>query len=68
MANGMKNRREARKIPDYLIIMVNPTDPRAPGDDDRPRAVRSETRTKITVPGIQKLLNSAPGVIVIQLM
>jgi aspartate-semialdehyde dehydrogenase len=45
--------------------MVNATTARVPVYFGHSEAVRIETRTKVTVPEAQKLLNSAPGVIVI---
>jgi len=59
---------EAGKIPKAPNLMVNLTLARIPVDFACAGAVTVETRTRITVPGIQKLLNSALGVIVNQLM
>jgi aspartate-semialdehyde dehydrogenase len=56
---------ETRKILGDPSILVNPTAVRVPVYHGHSEAVHLETRTKITVPEIQKLLNSAPGVIVI---
>jgi aspartate-semialdehyde dehydrogenase len=56
---------ETRKIFDDPTIMVNPTAVRVPVYLGHSEAVHIETRTKITVPQAQKLLNSAPGVIVV---
>jgi aspartate-semialdehyde dehydrogenase len=56
---------ETRKIMEDPAIMVNPTAVRVPVYYGHSEAVHLETRTKITVPEVQKLLNSAPGVVVI---
>jgi aspartate-semialdehyde dehydrogenase len=56
---------ETRKILEDPGIMVNPTAVRVPVYFGHSEAVHIETRTKITVPEVQKLLNSAPGVVVI---
>ena len=55
---------ETRKILEDQDIMVNPTAARVPVYFGHSEAVHIETRTKITVPMAQKLLNSAPGVVV----
>ena len=70
MENGytkeeMKMVRETRKIIGDDDIMVNPTAVRVPVYYGHSEAVHLETRTKITVQEAQKLLNSAPGVVVI---
>ena len=56
---------ETRKIMEDPDIMVNATAARVPVYYGHSEAVHIETRTKITVPDVQKLLNSAPGVVVI---
>ena len=56
---------ETRKILEDPAIMVNPTAVRVPVYFGHSEAVHIETRTKITVPEVRKLLNSAPGVVVI---
>jgi aspartate-semialdehyde dehydrogenase len=56
---------ETRKILEDDNIMVNPTTVRVPVSVGHSEAVHIETRTKVTVPEAQKLLNSAAGVIVI---
>ena len=56
---------ETRKILEDPDIMVNATCVRVPVYYGHSEAVHVETRTKITVPEAQKLLNSAPGVTVI---
>ncbi len=56
---------ETRKIMEDPDIMVNATAVRVPVYFGHSEAVHIETRTKITVPDVQKLLNSAPGVVVI---
>jgi len=56
---------ETRKILEDPSIMVNATCVRVPVYFGHSEAVHVETRTKITVPEVQKLLNSAPGVTVI---
>jgi aspartate-semialdehyde dehydrogenase len=43
--------------------MVNPTAVRVPVFFGHSEAVHIETRTKITVADVQKLLNSAPGIV-----
>ena len=53
---------ETRKIMEDPDIMVNATAVRVPVYYGHSEAVHIETRTKITVPDVQKLLNSAPGV------
>ncbi|HUF71333.1 MAG TPA: Asd/ArgC dimerization domain-containing protein [Gammaproteobacteria bacterium] len=45
--------------------MVNATAARVPVCFGHSEAVHLETRTKITVSGVQKLLNSAPGVVLL---
>ena len=54
---------ETRKILEDQRIMVNPTAVRVPVYFGHSEAVHLETRTKVTVPEVQKLLNSAPGVV-----
>ncbi|HSG64988.1 MAG TPA: aspartate-semialdehyde dehydrogenase [Gammaproteobacteria bacterium] len=61
----MKMYWETRKILEDPGIMVNATCVRVPVYFGHSEAVHVETRTKITVPEVQKLLNSAPGVTVI---
>ena len=56
---------ETRKILEDPEIMVNPTCVRIPVFFGHSEAVHIETRTKVTVPEAQKLLNSAPGVVVL---
>ena len=56
---------ETRKILDDPGIMVNATCVRVPVYYGHSEAVHVETRTKVTVPQVQKLLNSAPGITVI---
>ena len=56
---------ETRKILEDADIMVNPTCVRVPVYLGHSEAVHLETRTKVTVPEAQKLLNSAPGVTVL---
>ena len=56
---------ETRKILEDAAIMVNATAVRVPVYYGHSAAVHLETRTKITVPEVRKLLNSAPGVVVI---
>ena len=56
---------ETRKILEDPNIMVNATCVRVPVYYGHSEAVHVETRTKVTVPQAQKLLNSAPGVTVI---
>jgi aspartate-semialdehyde dehydrogenase len=54
---------ETRKILEDNSIMVNPTTVRVPVFYGHSEAVHIETRTKVTVPEVQKLLNSMPGVV-----
>jgi aspartate-semialdehyde dehydrogenase len=54
---------ETRKILEDPSIMVNPTAVRVPVFFGHSEAVHIETRTKITVADVQKLLNSAPGIV-----
>jgi aspartate-semialdehyde dehydrogenase len=54
---------ETRKILADPNIMVNPTAVRVPVYFGHSEVVHIETRTKITVPEVQKLLNSSPGVV-----
>ncbi len=61
----MKMYWETRKILEDPSIMVNATCARVPVYYGHSEAVHIETRTKITVSEVQKLLNSAPGVAVI---
>jgi len=56
---------ETRKILEDPDIMVNPTCVRVPVYVGHSEAVHIETRTKITVLEVQKLLNSAPGVVLL---
>jgi aspartate-semialdehyde dehydrogenase len=56
---------ETRKILEDPSIMVNPTAARVPVYFGHSEAVHIETRTKITVQEVQKLLNSAPGVVLL---
>lgn len=56
---------ETRKILEDPSIMVNPTAARVPVYFGHSEAVHIETRTKVTVSEVQKLLNSAPGVVVL---
>lgn len=60
----MKMVRETRRILEDDGIMVNPTAVRVPVFVGHAEAVHIETRTKVTVAAAQKLLNSAPGVVV----
>lgn len=53
---------ETRKILEDESIMVNPTAVRVPVFHGHSEAIHIETRTKVTVPEVQKLLNSTPGV------
>ncbi len=53
---------ETRKILGDDSIMVNPTAVRVPVLFGHSEAVHIETRTKVTVQDVQKLLNGAPGV------
>ena len=61
----MKIVRETRKILEDPNIMVNPTVARVPVYVGHSEAVHVETRTKVTVGEVQKLLNSAPGVVLL---
>jgi aspartate-semialdehyde dehydrogenase len=61
----MKMSWETKKILEDPNIMVNATTARVPVYFGHSEAVHIETRTKVTVPEAQKLLNSASGVIVI---
>lgn len=54
---------ETRKIFEDPNIMVNPTVARVPVYFGHSEAVHIETRTKVTVSEVQKLLNSAAGVV-----
>jgi aspartate-semialdehyde dehydrogenase len=56
---------ETRKILEDPNIMVNPTVARVPVYFGHSEAVHLETRTKVTVGEVQKLLNSAPGVVLL---
>jgi len=56
---------ETRKILEDPDIMVNPTCVRIPVYFGHSEAVHIETRTKITVPEAQKLLNCSPGVVLL---
>jgi aspartate-semialdehyde dehydrogenase len=56
---------ETRKILETPDIKVNPTAARVPVYYGHSEAVHLETRTKITVAEVQKLLNCAPGVILL---
>jgi aspartate-semialdehyde dehydrogenase len=56
---------ETRKILEDPNIMVNPTVARVPVYFGHSEAVHVETRTKVTVGEVQKLLNSAPGVVLL---
>jgi aspartate-semialdehyde dehydrogenase len=56
---------ETRKILEDPRIMVNPTAARVPVYFGHSEAVHIETRTKVTVSEVQKLLNSAPGVVLL---
>jgi aspartate-semialdehyde dehydrogenase len=56
---------ETRKILEDPDIMVNPTVARVPVYFGHSEAVHIETRTKVTVGDVQKLLNSAPGVVLL---
>jgi aspartate-semialdehyde dehydrogenase len=59
----MKMVRETRKILEDPEILVNPTAVRVPVYYGHSEAVHLETRTKVTVEEARKLLNSAPGVV-----
>jgi len=61
----MKIIRETRKILEDPNIMVNPTVARVPVYFGHSEAVHIETRTKVTVAEVQKLLNSAAGVVLL---
>lgn len=61
----MKIVRETRKILEDPNIMVNPTVARVGVYFGHSEAVHIETRTKITVSEVQKLLNSSPGVVLL---
>ena len=54
---------ETRKILGRQGIMVNHPAVSAPIQFGHSAAAHLETRTKVTVPEVQKLLNSAPGVV-----
>ena len=56
---------ETQKILESADIMVNPTCVRVPVFWGHSESIHLETRRKITVPEAQKLLNSAPGIIVL---
>jgi aspartate-semialdehyde dehydrogenase len=56
---------ETRKILEDPSIMVNATAVRVPVFLGHSEAVHIETRTKVTVAEVQKLLNSAPGIVVV---
>jgi aspartate-semialdehyde dehydrogenase len=56
---------ETRKILEDQEIMVNPTVARVPVYFGHSEAVHIETRTKVTVGEVQKLLNSAAGVVLL---
>ena len=56
---------ETRKILESPQIMVNPTAVRVPVFYGHSEAVHIETRTKVTVAEVRKLLNSAPGVVLL---
>lgn len=56
---------ETQKIFEDPEIMVNPTVARVPVYFGHSEAVHVETRTKVTVCEVQKLLNSAPGVVLL---
>jgi aspartate-semialdehyde dehydrogenase len=56
---------ETRKILESPQIMVNPTAVRVPVYYGHSEAVHIETRTKVTVAEVRKLLNSAPGVVLL---
>jgi len=61
----MKMYWETQKILEDPDIMVNATCVRVPVYCGHSEAVHVETRTKVTVQQVQKLLNSAPGITVI---
>jgi aspartate-semialdehyde dehydrogenase len=56
---------ETRKIFEDPSIMVNPSVARVPAYFGHSEAVHIETRTKVTVAEVQKLLNSAAGVVLL---
>ena len=56
---------ETRKILESADIMVNPTCARVPVFWGHSESIHLETRRKITAPEAQKLLNSAPGIVVL---
>jgi aspartate-semialdehyde dehydrogenase len=56
---------ETRKLLEDPAIRVNPTAVRVPVYYGHSEAVHVETRTKVTVQDVQKLLNDAPGVLVV---
>jgi len=56
---------ETRKILEDQNIMVNPTVARVPVYFGHSEAVHIETRTKVTAGEVQKLLNSAAGVVLL---
>jgi aspartate-semialdehyde dehydrogenase len=56
---------ETRKILEDPNIMVNPTVARVPVYFGHSEAVHIETRTKVTAAEVQKLLNSAAGVVLL---
>jgi aspartate-semialdehyde dehydrogenase len=56
---------ETRKILESPQIMVNPTAVRVPVYCGHSEAAHIETRTKVTVAEVRKLLNSAPGVVLL---
>ncbi len=56
---------ETRKILEEPELMVNPTCVRIPVYFGHSEALHIETRTKVTVPEVQTLLNSAPGIVLL---
>ena len=56
---------ETRKILEDPDLMVNPTCVRIPVYFGHSEALHIETRTKVTVTEVRKLLNSAPGVVLL---
>jgi len=56
---------ETQKILESADIMVNPTCARVPVFWGHSESIHLETRRKITAPEAQKLLNSAPGIVVL---
>lgn len=56
---------ETRKILEDPDLLVNPTCVRIPVYFGHSEALHIETRTKVTVLEVQKLLNSAPGVVLL---